>query len=129
MVQLQVLTGSQAGATVPVEKLPFRIGRGAGVSLSLNDAGVWEKHLELEVSSAEGFALRLLPPALATVNGQPFERVVLRNGDLIAAGEVKLRFWLSPTRQSGVHLRETLTWLGIAALCAIQLAVVYWLLS
>lgn len=129
MVQLQILTGRKAGTTVPVTNLPCQIGRGGSASLTFDDPGVWEKHLELALVGAEGFFLTLHTPALATVNGQPFERVLLRNGDLVEAGEVKLRFWLTPTRQASLRLREVITWLALVALCALQLLIIYALVA
>jgi hypothetical protein len=36
-----------------------------------------------------------------------------------------LRFGLAPTEQSSMVIRETLTWLGVAFLFAIQLVLIY----
>jgi len=41
---------------------------------------------------------------------------------------VKIRFWLSETRQKGLRLREFLTWAALTALCAGQVALIYALL-
>ena len=60
-------------------------------------------------------------------NGQPTERAVLRNGDTIEIGAVKLRFWLSQAKQRGLAVREALFWILVAAVCLGQIAVVYWL--
>lgn len=65
--------------------------------------------------------------ALTLVNGQPIERVRLRNGDLIEWGGVKARFWISPARQAGLRLRETLTWLGLFAFMAAEVGLCWWL--
>jgi len=54
---------------------------------------------------------------------------VLRSGDVIEAGSLKLQFWLSETRQAGLRLREGLTWAAIAAISLGQIALIYWLLS
>jgi hypothetical protein len=62
------------------------------------------------------------------VNGQPVQQAVLRNGDAIDIGSLRLRFWLSETRQAGLRFREGITWAGIAAISLGQVALIYWLL-
>ena len=76
----------------------------------------------------QGIVLTAQPNALATVNGQPVQRAVLRNGDAIEIGSLKLQFWLSETRQRGLRFREGLTWAGIAAISLGQVGLIYWLL-
>jgi len=61
------------------------------------------------------------------VNGQRVQEAVLRNGDLIEAGSVKMRFGLSPAPQHSLRLREGLTWFALAVLCLGQVALIYWL--
>ena len=129
MIQLQILAGRQAGTTFQTSRFPSTIGRAGSCELLLDDAGIWDRHLELDQRPGEGYVLRLIPPALATLNGQPFHEAVLRNGDLIEAGGVTLRFWLAPAPRRGMVLRESLTWAGLALLCVFQLAVIYWLLQ
>jgi hypothetical protein len=53
---------------------------------------------------------------------------VLRNGDTIELGALKLQFWLAETRQFGLRLRETLVWLGIIAVFFAQFGLIYCLL-
>jgi hypothetical protein len=66
--------------------------------------------------------------AFVAVNGQRLEQpLVLRNGDVIELGAVKLRFGLSPTRQRSLRFREAVTWIALAALCLGQVALIYWL--
>ena len=60
---------------------------------------------------------KLQPGALASVNGVPMPRALLRNGDMITLGGVTLRFSLSPIQQSSAALREWLTWIALGALC------------
>ena len=67
------------------------------------------------------------PDALVSVNGQRIERGLLRNGDIIEMGSVKLRFGLSPTRQRSLRFREIVTWIALTALCLGQVAIIYWL--
>jgi hypothetical protein len=77
--------------------------------------------------SGEGIIVSAATDASVIVNGQPVRQTTLRNGDLIEAGSVKLRFGLGPIRQRGLHVRETMIWLGLAALCLGQVALIYWL--
>jgi len=128
MIQFNVLSGKKAGATCVARRFPLRLGRSAGSDLQFDDDGVWERHLSLDFDAVEGIVLNLQPGALATVNGQPAQRAVLRNGDTIEMGGLKIRFWLGPTRQASLRFREWLTWLGIAAVSLAQIALVYWLL-
>lgn len=109
-------------------QFPYSIGRGASDGLRLEDAGVWDRHLNLTLEPADGFLLHLHPHALGTVNGQPFQTTRLRSGDLIEIGGVKLQFWLSETQQAGLRWRETLTWVGLGVVTLGQLGLIWLLL-
>ena len=128
MVQLKVLSGKQAGLVIVVRRFPFIIGRNPTANLRLEEEGVWDRHLDLNLQMPEGFFLKVHSQARATVNDLPVQQALLRNGDLIAIGPVKIRFWLSETRQLGLGPREFLTWFALGALCAGQLALIYRLL-
>jgi hypothetical protein len=97
--------------------------------LCLDDGGVWDHHLQLEVRPGEGAVISASPDAFTAVNGQQVREAVLRNGDLIEIGSVRLLFGLSPTRQSSLRLREALTWIALGALGFGQVALIYWLLQ
>ena len=125
MVQLNILTGKQAGRQMLVRHFPFRVGRTAGNDLQLEDDGVWDEHLTLEFPAAEKFVARTAPGALAALNHQPLQTATLRNGDLLGLGSVQLRFWLAATRQRGLRLREALVWALLAAVTLVQLGLVY----
>lgn len=127
MVQFEVLTGAQAGAIRPLQHFPALIGRSRSAALSLEDAGVWEQHLTIECDGDEGFSAALQPDALATLNGQPFTRQRLRNGDVLELGAVKLRFWIAASAQRGLRWREAALWLGLLAFLGLQ-AGLLWLL-
>jgi len=128
MVLLKLLTGQKAGVTYTARRFPVRIGRGARASLRVEEDGVWDEHLELNLAPAEGFVLCVQSNALAAVNGQPLARTVLRNGDSIEIGSLKMEFWLADTLQAGLRFREGLTWLAIGAVSLGQVGLVYWLL-
>ena len=128
MVQFKVLSGKTAGDLWIARRFPVRIGRAANSSLKVEESGVWDSHLQIDFVRKEGFVMQTQPNALASVNNQPIERAVLRNGDLIQIGSVKLQFWLSEPRQVGLRFREWLTWAAITLISLGQVALIYWLL-
>lgn len=128
MVLLKVLTGKKAGTAWVARRFPVRIGRSATADLQLEEGGIWDQHLQLDFNPSEGIVLSTQPSALAAVNGQPVDRTVLRNGDAIDIGSLKLQFWLTETRQTGLRFREGLTWVAIAAISIGQVGLIYWML-
>ena len=128
MVQLKVLSGKKAGTAWVARRFPVRIGRSSAADLQLEDSGVWDQHLQLDFNPQEGIVLSAQPDALATVNGQPTRQTVLRNGDAIEIGSLRMQFWLSETHQVGLRVREGLTWAGLAAISLGQIGLIYWLI-
>lgn len=129
MVDLQILSGKQAGTRVVARRFPVRIGRSTANDLPLEENGVWDEHLELSLDPAQGFVLTAQPNALVSVNRETVQTTRLRNGDTIEIGPVQIRFWLAATRQRGLRFREWFVWLVIAAISLGQVALVYWLLQ
>jgi len=127
VLQLKILTGKMTGAECVARHFPIHIGRAPEVDLRLEEDGVWDWHLSIELSPAEGLIVSAQPDALVCVNNQPIQRARLRNGDLIEAGAVKMQFGLTPTRHRSLRLREVLTWIGFALLCIGQVVLIYWL--
>lgn len=127
MVQFNIVSGKMAGTEQVARRFPFRIGRSPSADLRLEENGVWDEHLELAFHAMEGFVLSVHPDAIAAINGEVFRETVLRNGDAIEIGALKIRFWLSATRQKTLRLREWLTWIGFALLFGVQLGLIYWL--
>jgi pSer/pThr/pTyr-binding forkhead associated (FHA) protein len=125
MVQLSILSGRATGLAVTAPRFPFRVGRTQEADLCLEEEGVWARHLEFDLRMPDGFVLRVNPAALATLNGQPVREAVLRNGDLVQIGPVKIRFWLGQVRQVDLRWREVLTWLALAFLCLAQIGLIY----
>ncbi len=128
MLQLQLLSGKQAGFLWDARRFPVRIGRAPGNDLQIEEDGVWDEHLRVELKSGEGFVITAHPGALLSVNQAPVETVRLRNGDIITAGSARLAFRLSQTRQRGLKLREAFVWLTIAGITVGQIAMIGWLL-
>lgn len=128
MVLFKILSGKKAGASWAARRFPVRVGRAPANDLQLEDAGIWDEHLLLSFQPQSGFLLSTRGEALASVNGQPVQETLLRNGDTLQLGSVRLQFWLADTRQSGLLIREWLTWTAIAGICLGQVGIIYWLL-
>ena len=128
MVQLKILSGKRAGNTWVARRFPVRIGRSAAADLQLEEVGVWDEHLLLDLNRDKGIVLSAEPNAPASVNGQPVSQTVLRNSDTIEVGSLRMQFWLSETCQAGLRFREGLTWAAIAAISIGQVGLIYWLL-
>ena len=118
-----------AGGSWTPRRFPVRIGRAPPADLQLEEQGVWDLHLQIDLNPKEGFVATVPSGTLAIINGCPIDRAVLRNGDIIELGAVKLQFWLAESRQAGLRLREWLTWLAIAAISLGQIWLIYWLLK
>ena len=128
MIQLHILSGEKAGRDIVVRRFPFLIGRAADSGLPLDEAGVWDRHLQIEFQPGAGFTYIAQTGAHALVNGERAETGLLRNGDLIELGSAQLRFWLARSEQKSLVPREALTWAALAALFITQLALINWLL-
>jgi pSer/pThr/pTyr-binding forkhead associated (FHA) protein len=129
MIQFRILSGKMAGENVFARRFPFRIGRASENDLVVDDVGVWDSHLSLEFKKPDGFILKTAAEAFAAVNDEPQKEVRLRNGDIISFGSAKIQFWLAPPRQGGLHIREYIAWLLIAAVTAVQFFLIYRLLQ
>jgi pSer/pThr/pTyr-binding forkhead associated (FHA) protein len=129
MVQISILTGKQAGNHAIVRRFPFSIGRAAGNHLCLDDDGVWDAHVILEIEDRENFVVHATAGALLSINSEPRETATLRNGDIISLGSVKLQFWLAATTQRALRLREAFAWSLLVAVTLIQLFLIYWLIQ
>lgn len=125
MVQLQILSGKQAGLLWEARRFPVRVGRGADMDLRLEDDGVWENHFQLDLNTETGFNLSAPPGVIISINQTPMESARLRNGDVITAGAAQLSFRLSPTRQRSLRLREWFVWGLLLAVTAGQLVLVF----
>lgn len=127
MIQIDILSGGKAGHRTVVRQFPFGVGRSAQSNLRLEDSGVWDRHLEFSVRADEGVIVTASNEAATLLNGEQIQSALLRNGDLVEAGSVKMRFGFSPISQSTLRVREVATWLALAALCLAQVALIYWL--
>ena len=127
MIQLEIISGRTAGTRWATRRFPVRIGRNPDSDLQLEEDGVWTDHLLISLEH-DGFTLEPHSQAPVLVNGQPaVAHTILRNGDTLELGAVKMRFWLADTGQRGLKLREGLVWTILTAVCAGQIALIYWL--
>ena len=127
MIQLNILSGKKAGTQSVVRRFPFRIGRAPENELQLEDDGVWDRHLILKFQPQSGFNLATATNAIVTINAAPVQNAVLRNGDTITVGSVKIQFWLAAARQNSLRLRENFVWALLAFVTLGQFALLYWL--
>lgn len=129
MVQFNILSGKQAGDQWVTRHFPVRIGRAASNDFRLEEDGVWNQHCEVKFSPDDGFTLVAEPNALVTINHQPAQTSRLHNGDSIELGSVRLQFWLSEARQSGLRLREWFVCTLVVGISFAEIALIYWLLK
>lgn len=128
MIQLKILSGKKAGTEMVARHFPFYGGRSAQCQLCLDEPGVWDRHFQINLNSSDGFSVIAEPNTSVTIDGKNTQEAELRNGDIIEIGSAKILFSLSPTTQKSLVLREALTWVGIAALCLVQVSLIYKLL-
>jgi hypothetical protein len=81
--------------------------------------------LEIGFLENQGFVATVLPGALASMNGKPFQSAPLRNGDVMEFGSVQVEFSLSEAHPKGLRWREGLTWLFLAGMGGLQVLLVY----
>ena len=129
MVQFRILSGKQAGATWVARRFPVRIGRSFQVDFRAEEDGVWDQHLVIDFRPGHGFLLTPASNALVAVNSEPVPEALLRNGDVIDLGSLKLQFWLAESRQGNLHLREVFTWAVVGLVGLAQIGLLYWLLD
>ena len=128
MVQLQIISGKQAGLLWEARRFPVRVGRRADMDLQIEDDGVWDDHFQLSLDPQSGFHISAQPGVLLAVNQAPVPAARLRNGDVITVGAVQISFRLSPTRQKSLRLREWFVWGLLATLTVGQLVLIFALL-
>lgn len=129
MIQFKILSGKKAGTEVVARHFPFWVGRSPNCQLSLDDAGVWDRHFHVDLNDSEGFTLASQPDTSVVLDGKSVRQSALRNGDVIEVGLAKISFSLSPTKQKSLTLREWITWIGLGFLCLAQVAFIYHLLA
>lgn len=125
MVQFKILAGRKAGVVCTVEHFPARIGRSPASEICLEDAGVWDDHVIIELDPASGYQAALRGDAIGTINGQSFQQQRLRNGDVVDVGGAKLQFWIGTARQNNLRWRESAVWIGLLLLTVLQVILLW----
>lgn len=128
MVELTVLTGSQAGAVIAARRFPVRVGREPGMEFQSEEPGVWKQHATFELRDRTVWIQAITAETPVLVNGERVAEVSLKNGDLVDMGGLRLRFAFAPTSQKSLRPREILVWLSIVLLTLGQLGIIYWVL-
>jgi predicted component of type VI protein secretion system len=129
VIQLQILSGKQAGDGIVVRHFPFLVGRSTNAGLRADEPGVWDRHIEIGFDRETGFTFTTQPNAPVLVNGARSEGGPLHNGDTLDLGALRLRFWLAATAQKTMRLREGCTWAALIFLFVVQIGLIYFLLS
>lgn len=125
MIQLKVLSGKKAGTELVARHFPFCVGRSSTCELCLDEQGVWDRHFQIDLDSTRDFVLAADPQTSVTIDGNVVQKTALRNGDIIEMGSARILFGFSPTKQKSLAVREWLTWIGFAVLCAAQILLIY----
>lgn len=127
MVQLRFLNGKRSGSVQVLRSYPCSIGRNPSSDVLTEEAGVWDRHCEIDLELNRGFTLKTEPKAITSVNGEPVQQAVLKNGDRIDIGALKIQFWLNPSLAKSFRIRELLTWVAFVFFSLGQVALFYWL--
>ena len=127
MVQLRFLNGKRAGSIQVLRSYPCTIGRIPSSDVPIEEAGVWDRHCEIDLDLSSGFILKTESKAITSVNGEPVQQALLKNGDRIDIGALKIQFWLNPSLPKSFRIREVLTWVALVFLSLGQVALFYWL--
>jgi hypothetical protein len=128
LAQLMLL--EKHGMSLPIARadLPVRIGRSADCQMRLEEMGVWDHHVELDLDYNDSFLLRPASEASTLVNDEPLkEEHKLANGDMILLGKTKVQFLIGPVRQRSLDTHEALCWMWLAAFAAAQVWLILWL--
>ena len=86
MLQIHVLSGTQAGQRYRIGQFPSIIGRSSSAGIRMEEPGIWEKHLSIDLDGSGAFIVKIFPGALTSLNGRSIETAFLRNGDVIEIG-------------------------------------------
>jgi len=110
---------------VDIPRTPWIVGRASSSGLSLTGPGVFDRHLIVRSDPVEGWFVEVGDGALARVEGRPFQRHRLRNGDVIDVGNQLLRFVLSPVRRKSLVTWSVVFWTLLGGIIAIQAVILF----
>jgi predicted component of type VI protein secretion system len=124
MIRLEVSASGRSAGSRHVDSFPCVVGRAAGCDLRLDAAGVWERHVEIDLRGDQGFQLRALSGGSVILNGEQIEFGRVRNGDRIDLGGLALRFWLTPVRARSNRVGDVIFWGICTAVGAAMIAMI-----
>jgi len=127
MVKFRFLSGKMAGHSIEASHFPFTLGRSAKMDFRMEEPGVWDEHAELRLEANDTFALTLKAGAKGSLNGQPVEKAILRNGDTLELGGAKLQFYLAETQLKDWSWPERLLWSFVGFVVVSQILLFYWI--
>jgi two-component system cell cycle response regulator len=104
---LTVLTGSQAGLTLPVDGAPITVGRAADADLAVEDTGVSRHHVRIARTVEGAFYAEDLGSTNGTFRGK--DRIgltLLKGGDLLQLGpNMQVRFAIVDSIEESLYRR------------------------
>jgi pSer/pThr/pTyr-binding forkhead associated (FHA) protein len=95
---IRVMAGFYEGLEVPIDRDRVVVGRGKGADVMIAEPTMSRAHAALGCEGPEFFVQDLGSTNGTLVNGARFERVVLRDGDEIQLGKLRLRVKLPSPR-------------------------------
>ncbi len=109
MIQLDVISGPNKGASFRPEEASFIVGRGPTNRIILLDNKVSARHAQIE-NRGERYLLRDLNSTNGTfVNGKSVTQAVLKPGDRVRLGQTILKvisIYVGPVSRANVRIRE-----------------------
>lgn len=125
MIELRILDGKMAGQIVVARHFPFSVGRSPDADLCLLEDGVWDNHLVLALSDKNQVLLQAGGPGGLEVNGKEVTEAVMRVGDVLRLGSVRIECEFSPVKQVSQVWREYALWGGGALLMLFELFIFF----
>lgn len=126
MIELKIVAGPETGRRIVMSSLPSRVGRSREMDVVLSGPGVWDHHLDFEVTPQGRVGLRTFGGASVLIDGQAVTEAPLRNGTMLDLAGVRIRFSLVPGEQRSLAWRERVFWLAAAALVGVQVGLLIW---
>lgn len=125
MVELQRRDRLQRADAAGIQRFPFVVGRG-DADLKVVAPGIWDRHFSVQRGENHSFVLVPEAEAPVSVGGDWVQQSrVLKNGDRIGCGAVEFIFRLSATRPKSLVWPERITWILLAGLLGLQLALAF----
>lgn len=126
MVELTVLNGPEPGRLLRLNCFPVRIGRRCEGDGLLVGPGIWDHHFDVVREESGRFGLVVAKGARVAIDGEFIDRATLKNGGILEAGGLRLRFALGVSGQRPLRIRETAVWLGAVVLLVLEAWMIVW---